>query len=274
MKPFLKWAGGKYKIIDRVLKELPKGERLIEPFAGSGAVFLNTEYDEYLIADTNADLINLYQQIQTEGREFITYAASLFLPENNTEEAYYHFREEFNVCSNIPRRSALFIYINRHCFNGLCRYNSKGGFNVPFGRYAKPAFPEKEILNFYAKSKRAVFEIADFKLTMNKAHKGSVVYCDPPYAPLTATSNFSNYTSSGFDFADQQALADSAKKLTLRGVPVVISNHDTKFTRSIYADAKIKAFDVQRFISSDTKNRNKAAELMACYGEQPKLTGK
>jgi DNA adenine methylase len=266
MKPFLKWAGGKYKIIDRVLDALPKGEQLIEPFAGSGAVFLNAEYDEYLIADTNADLINLYKQIQTEGREFVTYAAALFLAENNTEVAYYNFREEFNACTDVARRSALFIYLNRHCFNGLCRYNSKGGFNVPFGRYAKPAFPEKEILNFYEKSKRAIFEIADFKLTMSKASKRSVVYCDPPYAPLTVTSNFSDYTSSGFDFTDQQALADSAKNLTSRGIPVVISNHDTEFTRFIYEDAKILSFDVQRFISSDAKNRNKAAELMACYG--------
>jgi DNA adenine methylase len=265
VKPFLKWAGSKYKIIDRVLDALPNGDQLIEPFAGSGAVFLNAEFDGYLIADTNADLINLFIEIQTEGREFITYASSLFLAENNTEEAYYRFREEFNDCSDIPRKSALFIYLNRHCFNGLCRYNSKGGFNVPFGRCAKPAFPEKEILNFYEKSKRAVFEIADFKSTMNKATNGSVVYCDPPYAPLTVTANFSNYTSSGFNDEDQKALADSAKILTLNGIPVVISNHDTEFTRLIYEDANILSFDVQRFISSDAKNRNKAPELMACY---------
>jgi len=267
MKPFLKWAGGKYKIIDRILDALPRGEQLIEPFAGSGAVFINADFDEYLIADTNADLINLFIQIQTEGCEFITYASSLFLAENNTENAYYRFREEFNSCYDIPRRSALFIYLNRHCFNGLCRYNSKGGFNVPFGRYAKPAFPEKEILNFYEKSKRAVFEVADFKLTMNKAIKGSVVYCDPPYAPLTVTANFSDYTPNGFNDEDQKVLANSAKTLTLSGIPVVISNHDTEFTRLIYEDAKIQSFDVQRFISSDFKNRNKAPELIACYGQ-------
>lgn len=265
MKPFLKWAGGKYKIINHILNALPKGEQLIEPFAGSGAVFLNADFDEYLIADTNADLINLYKQIQTEKHDFIAYASSLFLAENNTEEAYYGFREEFNACSDIPRRSALFIYLNRHCFNGLCRYNSKGGFNVPFGRYARPAFPEKEILNFYEKSKRAVFEIADFKLTMNKATTGSVVYCDPPYAPLTVTANFSSYTANGFNEKDQKSLANSAKILTLRNIPVIISNHDTEFTRLIYEDAKIFSFDVQRFISSDSKNRNKAPELIACY---------
>ena len=266
MKPFLKWAGGKYKIIDRILDVLPKGEQLIEPFAGSGAVFLNAEFDEYLIADINADLINLYIQIQTEGRDFIKYAADLFLAENNSEAIYYGLREEFNACTDVVRRSALFIYLNRHCFNGLCRYNSKGFFNVPFGRYAKPTFPEKEILNFYKKSKYAIFEIADFKLTMNKASKGSIVYCDPPYAPLSSTANFSDYTSNGFDFADQEALADSAKILKLLGVPVVISNHDTDFTRLIYEDARIISFDVQRSISSDAKNRNKAAELIAYYG--------
>lgn len=265
MKPFLKWAGGKYKIIDRILKELPKGDLLVEPFAGSGAVFLNTDYDNYLIADVNADLINLYKLIQEEGRDFVKYASTLFLPKNNTEEAYYLFRDEFNGCSNISRKSALFVYLNRHCFNGLCRYNSKGGFNVPFGRYVNPIFPEKEILNFHEKSKRAIFEISDFRNTMNKATKNSVVYCDPPYAPLTLTSNFSSYTSGGFDLADQMALADSAKKLTSVGIPVIISNHDTQFTRDLYIDAKIKGFNVQRFISSSANNRCKAPELIACY---------
>lgn len=93
-----------------------------------------------------------------------------------------------------------------------------------------------------------------------------MVYCDPPYAPLTATANFSSYTQAGFSLADQQALADYARKLRARGVPVVISNHDTAFTQAIYAEAKILAFDVQRFISSDAGNRGKAAELIAVYG--------
>lgn len=266
MQPFLKWAGGKYKIMDRILKTLPKGRRLIEPFAGSGAVFLNADFEEYLITDINSDLITLYQQIQANGKDFIAYASTLFTPENNVESAYYALRAEFNACTEPARRSALFVYLNRHCFNGLCRYNSRGQFNVPFGRYLQPAFPQIAMLNFHEKSKHAVFEVADFKTVMEKAEVGSVVYCDPPYAPLTTTANFSSYTQDGFTLADQQALADCAKRLTVRGIPVVISNHDTAFTRSIYAEAKITSFEVQRFISRDANNRNKAAELLACYG--------
>ena len=265
MKPFLKWAGGKYKIIDRIQRALPNGRRLIEPFAGSGAVFLNTDFEEYLLADINEDLINLYKQVQEHGKEFVSYASVLFAPENNTETAFYDLRAEFNTCTDIARKSALFVYLNRHCFNGLCRYNSKGQFNVPFGRYTNPVFPTVEVLNFHEKSKRAVFEVADFKAIMEKADIGSVVYCDPPYAPLTTTANFSSYTKDGFTLDDQQALADCAQKLAARGIPVVISNHDTELTQLLYAKAKITSFNVQRFISSNINNRNAAAELIALY---------
>ncbi len=264
-KPFLKWAGGKFKIIQRILAELPEGKRLIEPFLGSGAVFLNAQYDEFLLADSNADLINLFLQVQQHGAEFADYAAVLFTPENNTEEAFYEFREEFNTIQDVAKKSALFVYLNRHCFNGLYRCNSKGRFNVPFGRYAKPAFPHKELLNFHHKSQGAIFVHQDFLTTMNQAVAGDVVYCDPPYAPLTPTANFSSYTSAGFNQKEQESLANKACELQERGVKVVISNHDTPFTRSIYQSARIVSFDVQRFISSKAKERNKAAELMACY---------
>ena len=265
MKPFLKWAGSKYRIIDRIATSLPNGQRLIEPFAGSGAVFLNTEFEEYLVADSNPDLINLFQHIKENGTEFISYSETLFNPKNNTETAFYELRDEFNNCTASDRRSALFIYLNRHCFNGLCRYNSKGKFNVPFGRYSKPTYPKSEVLNFHQKSSKAIFEVADYKTTMSKADINSVVYCDPPYAPLTSTSNFSDYTQEGFSLNDQKSLAEWAQRLFDRGIPVVISNHDTAFTRAMYAGSKITSFEVQRFISSVTKNRNKAAELIAIY---------
>lgn len=264
-KPFLKWAGGKFKIIQRILAELPEGKRLVEPFLGSGAVFLNAEYDEFLLADGNADLINLFLQVQQHGADFADYASSLFMPENNTEEAFYEFREEFNTTADIARKSALFIYLNRHCFNGLYRCNSKGRFNVPFGRYAKPAFPLKELLSFHQKSQGAIFVHQDFLTTLDQARVGDVVYCDPPYAPLTPTANFSSYTSVGFNQKEQERLAHKACELQERGVKVIISNHDTSFTRSIYQSARIVSFDVQRFISSKAKERNKAAELVACY---------
>lgn len=264
-KPFLKWAGGKFKIIDSILAELPKGKRLIEPFVGSGAVFLNTDYNEFLLADSNEDLITLFLHIQQHGKEFADYAAALFEPANNSEDVFYELREEFNTSTDSIRKSALLIYLNRHCFNGLYRCNSKGKFNVPFGRYAKPALPREDIINFYHKSQKARFIHQDFLLTMDGAEEGDVVYCDPPYAPLSLTANFSDYTADGFCQKHQELLALKAKELSARGVKVVVSNHDTPFTREIYKSAEIVAFDVQRFIASKASNRSKAPELVASF---------
>jgi DNA adenine methylase len=265
MKPFLKWAGSKFKIVDRVRTALPQGSRLVEPFVGSGAVFMNTDFDSYLLADSNRDVIDLFNAVKHDGLEFIEYAKQLFLPHNNEAGAFYELRQEFNDSAPGHRRSALFVYLNRHCFNGLCRYNSKGKFNVPFGRYDSPGFPEAELIAFSAKSRRAEFIHEDFRTTMRSATLGDVVYCDPPYVPLSATANFSDYTAEGFGVAEQRELALLATELSARGVPVVISNHDTEFTRLAYQAAAIEAFGVQRFISSNAANRGKAAELLAVF---------
>ncbi len=265
MRPFLKWAGGKYRILDQIREVLPAGGRLVEPFVGSGAVFLNTEYEQYSLADANPDLVNLYLQLQKEGKKFIAYCARYFDSRYNNEAAYYQCREEFNLSSHIRRKSALFLYLNRHCFNGLCRYNAKGEFNVPFGRYKNPYFPEKEMLDFYKKSQKAVIKCADFRVTMDEAQAGDVVYCDPPYVPLSPTANFTDYASGGFGMKEQEDLAKWARKLQKKGIPVVISNHDTDFTQKAYKPARILSFEVQRFISCDGANRGKAGEVLAVF---------
>ena len=265
MKPFLKWAGGKYRIIDRIKAALPDGLRLIEPFCGSTAVFMNTSYAENIIADSNADLINVFTHVQSGGSGFINDCRQLFTPRNNKSESFYLLRQEFNTTDNLYRKAALFIYLNRHCFNGLCRYNSKGQFNVPFGRYTKPHFPEVEIMAFAEKSQTAQFRNSDFVSTMENARMGDVVYCDPPYVPLTSTSNFTSYTTAGFGMKDQQKLADMAQVLQNRGIPVIISNHDTDFTRTAYSSAQLDYFKVQRLISSNGSNRGKANELLAIF---------
>jgi DNA adenine methylase len=155
--------------------------------------------------------------------------------------------------------------LNKHCFNGLCRYNSKGGFNTPYGKYKKPYFPEKEMYEFYERSKKAVFQKADFLQTMRSAKSGDVVYCDPPYVPLSKTANFTSYSAGGFGEEQQLLLARAAEKLKARGVTVIISNHDTKFTAKAYQAARIHRFDVQRFISCNGGNRGKAKEVLAVF---------
>ena len=136
-KPFLKWAGGKTKLVPFIELNLPSKprRRLVEPFAGSAALSLALDFDAYLLNDANPDLIGLYRLLKQEKQEFIDFAHSFFIPENNRESRFYELREQFNHSNDLPERSALFIYLNRHAFNGLCRYNSKGKFNVPFGRY-------------------------------------------------------------------------------------------------------------------------------------------
>lgn len=265
VRPFLKWAGNKFRIIDRVIRQLPEGRRLVEPFVGSGAVFLNAEYDHYLLCDSNRDLIDLYTLIKEDYGAFIERTRPLFSERNNTPERYYALREEFNRCGEQQRRAALFVYLNRHGYNGLCRYNASGEFNVPFGRYKRPYFPEQEILAFHSKAQRAQFKHQDFAATMKGCKSGDVIYCDPPYLPLSASANFTCYSAGGFDMAQQQRLAELSSRCAARGVPVLISNHNTADARAIYNEAKLQRFFVQRYISCKGATRNKAGELLALY---------
>jgi DNA adenine methylase len=263
-RPFLKWAGGKFRILDKLVPHL-QGKKLIEPFVGSGSVFLNLPFERYLLGDINPDLINLYECLKKEKKQFIKYSQSFFIPQNNLQVQYLLFRTEFNSGVKGRRRAALFLYLNRHGFNGLCRYNRSGGYNVPFGRYEKPYFPEKEMLHFIFASKNATFVCGDFLSLMGRSRKGDLVYCDPPYVPLSPTASFTSYAAQGFTYDEQVELAYRAQQLANRGVKVVISNHDNSITRQIYQDAQIESFPVQRFISRDTKNRGKVQELLAIY---------
>jgi DNA adenine methylase len=265
VRPFLKWAGGKYRVLDRILPALPEGVRLIEPFAGSAAVSLNAGFDLALVADFNADLVNLYRSIKDDTSRFVAEAGALFDGNHNNRESFDALRSEFNNSDDPFRRSVIFVYLNRHGFNGLCRYNSKGKFNVPFGRYTNPGFPRLEIEAFGAASQVMDFVHTDFLSTMSEARAGDVIYCDPPYVPLSVTSNFTSYAPGAFGFPQQKSLAEKARECARRGVPVVISNHDTAESRALYQGAEIRAFEVQRFISSKASTRGNAPELLAIF---------
>ena len=266
VRPFLKWAGNKYRIIDRIKKSLPKGKRLIEPFAGSAAVFLNTDYEQYMINDNNPDLIHLYNLLKSDGADFIKKCRYYFTPRFNNEEQYYKLRQKFNDTSDTSKRAVLFVYLNRHGYNGLCRYNLKGGYNVPFGRYKAPYFPEKEMLFFHKKAQRAQFILSSFEDVIQSAKQGDVIYCDPPYVALSPSANFTSYSTGGFNMEKQQQLADLANEISAKGIPIIISNHNTSFTRKAYDKAnKITKFHVQRFISCNGKKRRTAGELLALF---------
>ncbi|MCG6887072.1 MAG: Dam family site-specific DNA-(adenine-N6)-methyltransferase [Proteobacteria bacterium] len=266
VRPFLKWAGNKYRLLPRIHAMLPTGSRLIEPFAGSGAVFLNTRFEHYLLTDTNADLINLYTILQEEGPTFIRSCRRYFSGEHNNAESYYHFRDRFNHSTNLRNKAALFVYLNRHGYNGLCRYNASGGYNVPFGRYKRPYFPEREMLAFHAKAHRARFELGSFEQTIRQAGPGDVIYCDPPYVPLSRSASFTAYSAGGFDLGRQEQLAQLAEEAAVRGIPVLVSNHNTAFTRNAYRNASLlRKFHVQRYISCNGQQRNHAGEVLALF---------
>lgn len=273
VRPFLKWPGGKYRIVSYIKTMLPPGDRLVEPFVGSGAVFLNTDYSSYWLNDNNSDLINLYRVLQTEGDDFINYCRSFFTLENNTPERYYELRTIFNTTSDVVLKSALLVYLNRHGYNGLVRYNSQGEYNVPFGQYKKPYFPETEMKYFYYKSQKAEFTTGDFSEVMTAARPGDVFYCDPPYVPLSNTANFVTYSTGGFSMEQQEKLAKLAFELSQRDIPVLVSNHDTAFTEMAYKAARVNRLQVRRSISCNGSNRSKVGEVLALferrYGLEP-----
>ena len=269
IRPILKWPGGKFRLLDFILPELPEGKRLVEPFAGSGAVFMNTRYRSYLLADLNHDLIRFFETLAARGEDFIDECRRLFSPEANQAEVFYERRERFNsLPSGAKERAALFLYFNRHGYNGLIRYNAKGGFNVPFGRYAKPRFPDKEMRAFLERSRTAKieFRIGDFRDTFRSVRKGDVVYCDPPYIPLSATANFTSYAGNSFGATEQAGLAEAAENALAKGARVVMSNHDSEYARSLYRGASyMKDAEVRRFISCNGKKRDMVRELLAVY---------
>ncbi|HEI8998109.1 TPA: Dam family site-specific DNA-(adenine-N6)-methyltransferase [Citrobacter koseri] len=268
-RPFLKWAGGKYSLLPELDLLIPAGKRLVEPFVGGGSVFLNSEkHESFLLADVNADLINLYQMLEVDHIRVCSLAKILF-ERANSEKAYKDLRDEFNnqrMCA--PERAAAFLFLNRHCFNGLIRYNRDGFFNVGWGKYEAPYFPEIEIKAFKLKSHKCVFMNADYRRTLALAGENDVVYCDPPYEPLPGTAGFTNYAAGGFTWDDQIALAESCVAAHHRGAKVLISNSTAPRVLDLYErnGFTIHHVSARRAISSKGSTREVAKDIVATLG--------
>ncbi|MEE9683330.1 DNA adenine methylase [Lelliottia amnigena] len=259
MSTILKWAGNKTAVMPELIRHLPTGDRLVEPFAGSCAVMMATDYPHYLVADINADLINLYQKVAQSTEELIA-CALVFFSEDNNAESYYQNRLQFNTDTTLSalERAALFLYLNRHCYRGLCRYNLSGQFNVPFGNYKKPYFPHAEILTFAEKARRATFICASYHETLAMLQAGDVVYCDPPY-----DGTFSAYHTAGFNEDDQYHLASILERRSSEGHSVVVSNSDTSLTRSLYRNFVMHGITTKRSMGVDAGERKSAEEIIA-----------
>ncbi|EBB3994355.1 Dam family site-specific DNA-(adenine-N6)-methyltransferase [Salmonella enterica] len=268
-RPFLKWAGGKYSLLPELDSLIPTGKRLIEPFVGGGSVFLNSDkHERFLLADVNPDLINLYQMLEVDHIRVMSYAKMLF-SRSNSEKAYKDLREEFNEQRmGAPERAAAFLFLNRHCFNGLIRYNLDGFFNVGFGKYKAPYFPEEEIKAFKRKAHACVFMNAGFRRTLALAGDGDVVYCDPPYEPLPGTAGFTNYAAGGFSWDSQVELAESCVAAHQRGAKVVISNSTAPRVIELYErhGFTLHRVNSRRSISSKGSTRETANDIVASLG--------
>ncbi|MGR7280837.1 DNA adenine methylase [Klebsiella aerogenes] len=274
IKSPIKWAGGKARVMPQLLKHLPKADCLIEPFVGSGTVFMNMDYQRYILCDSNLLLINFFRQLTNNTDELIEISRPLF-SEGNNSQFYYGIRSSYNWVTKVFTQpvntslamevAAAFLYLNRHGFNGLYRVNLKGEFNVPFGKYASPYFPESEMRLFAEKARdtKAIFIYGDFRDTIPSSletEPGAVVYCDPPYIPSSETANFTAY-GKPFTLDDHRALAAALVVGNRKhGIRSVISNSDTPETREIYSAFNLHAFSVRRSVSA--KSRDMAGEVI------------
>ncbi|MEI9610263.1 DNA adenine methylase [Raoultella ornithinolytica] len=259
MSTILKWAGNKTAVMHELKKHLPAGPRLVEPFAGSCAVMMATEYPHYLVADINPDLINLYQMIKSDVELFI-YLAKKAYREGAGETNYYEFRKFFNTCQmDSMDKAVFFLYLNRYGYRGLCRYNKQGEFNVPYGNYIKPYFPEDEIRAFAEKAGRATFVCAGYQdVLFSMLRLGDVIYCDPPY-----DGTFSDYHTAGFTAADQAFLAATLRRRALSGHPVVVSNSVTNLTCDLYCNFTRFHITAKRSIGVAGGKGKSAEEIIA-----------
>ena len=276
-KSFLKWAGNKFRVLPDLLPHIGNPKKYIEPFGGSLSVALNINAEEYILNDINQDLYSLYTNVD---EEFVNECKELFTDENNTKEKYLELRKSFNTTKDCRQRAKLFLYLNKHAFNGLSRYNSKGEYNVPYGRIAKDSktgekkinkahFPEQELNHFrdvFLTQKVNFFNtsFSDKSLYQNIG-PGDVVYFDPPYVPASETASFTDYAKEGFTYDQQIQLAELAESLCNRGAKVIVSNHDTPVSRELYKNAQIYPIEVRRSISAKGSSRKKASELIAVY---------
>ena len=262
--PIVKWVGGKRQLIFELLKNMPKSyNRYFEPFIGGGALFFELQPDNAYISDMNEELINLYQVVRDEVDELICdlqkhdISKEYFMEIRNVDRT-----EEYQNWSDVQKASR-FIYLNRTCFNGMYRVNSKGEFNVPFGHYKNPRIlDENNLVNCSNLLQGIEIKHADFSEILKKVKKGDFVYFDPPYVPLSETSSFTSYTKEGFDIDMQFKLRDVCDELDTMGVNFLLSNSDTKLVNDLYENYNIKKVFASRQINANADGRGKITEVL------------
>ncbi len=260
-RPFLKWAGGKGKLIQQYIPYFPKKfKTYYEPFLGGAAVFFYLNPPSAALTDINAELVNAYRCVRDNVEELILNLEVHQL--RHCRDYYYQVRQSPAV-TNIEKAARL-IYLNKTCFNGLYRENSKGEFNVPIGKYKNPKICNPALLrSVSAALQNAQINVKPFEEILEQASScDDFVYFDPPYHPLSPTSNFTAYSRYSFSQDDQIRLKYVFAELAERGVKVMLSNSDCPFIRELYRDFNINSIIAPRLINSDARKRGNITELL------------
>ncbi len=264
VKPFIKWAGGKRDLLAQYGPYFPPKDsvrRYFEPFLGGGAVFFYLQLHPAFLFDTNPWLVETYQVVRDQVEELI----SVLQHHQNNKEYFYDIRAQDPKELSAVERAARFIYLNRTCYNGLYRVNSRDQFNVPFGRYKNPIICDTRNMRAASQAlQETQLEIADFEKVADLAGQGDFVYFDPPYAPLSATANFTSYTQNGFSAADQARLAEVFHRLNEKGCFVMLSNSNAPLIYDLYEGFGYYLVDIKarRAINSAPDKRGHIKELL------------
>jgi DNA adenine methylase len=263
-QPFLKWAGGKQRLLAQYEPFFPPRQtigRYFEPFIGSAAVFFHLQPKQAILSDRNEKLIDLYQTI----RDDVDGVIAALQPHCNESDYFYAVRAQKPEALTAVQRAARLIYLNKTCYNGLYRENSKGEFNVPFGRYKNPTICDEDRLRAASLALQNVQLVAaDFEKVVETAVPSDFIYFDPPYAPLNLTSNFTSYNKHGFTANDQKRLAAVVAALTQRGCRVMLSNSNAPLIHDLYADQGycLTPIQARRNINSKAHKRGPIKELL------------
>ena len=268
-KPFLKWVGGKQQLLSQFEEYFPIDfQRYVEPFVGGGAVFFHLWSTKRLpkesfLFDNNEELINVYRVVRDNVDELIELLAQH--KARHSKDYYYEIRnlDRKKVHLTDEERAARMIYLNRTCYNGLYRVNSKGQFNVPIGSYRNPKILHEDVLRAANTALQDVtIEVADFREVVDFAQAGDFFYFDPPYDPLSKTASFTSYTANNFGDEDQRDLAQTFKKLTEKGCLCMLSNSYTPFILDLYQDFRIETVQARRAVNSDANGRGSISEVV------------
>lgn len=265
--PVLKWVGGKRQIIGQIMQYVPESfSTYYEPFVGGGAVLFELQPAKAVVNDTNRELINLYMVIKDNVEELIT-----DLKQHRNDKNYFYQlrgldrdRDSYNKLTPVQRASRM-IYLNRTCYNGLFRVNKAGEFNTPFGNYKNPrivdAITLRAVSNYFNRAD-ITFTCRDFEEVLEGAEKGAFVYLDPPYDPVSATANFTDYDRGGFDRDEQIRLKKTCDRLNLKGINFLLSNSATDFIKDLYRDYRIEVIQAKRPINSKADKRGEIDEVL------------